>query len=433
MQLMPDVLFLAHRLPYPPDKGDKIRSYHLLQTLRSRFSVHLGCFVDDPHDQPYIAQVDALCTSTKIVSLSPAAARVRSLTALLRGQALSIRYFFDRGLAEWVHHTLENKGIRYIVAYSSPMAQYVSGDVATGRCRVMDFGDADSDKWRQYSEATLPPMRQLYAREARKLADWEREIARTFDAASFVTQNEVQLFDRISPETRNKHHVVPNGVDTAFFDPELDYPVPYSAGTLPLVFTGMMNYRPNVDAVVWFARRIFPAVLQRLPTARLWVVGAAPTREVRSLRRYPGVTVTGRVPDVRPYLKHAALAVAPLRIARGVQNKVLEAMAMGCRVLCSAEAAAGLGHSPEPPITIAHSEAEFASAALQILSGSPGANGQAGRRYVVDNYNWATNLSWFLHPPESSSGTQAAAGCWSNAAPYQERLARVAEVGRPGG
>lgn len=427
---MPDALFLAHRLPYPPDKGDKIRSYHLLQTLRRRFRVHLGCFIDDPHDRRYIAEVEALCASTRIVSLVPPIARMKSLIALLQGQALSIPYFFDRGLAEWVRRTLESHDIRYIVVFSSPMARYVLHDVGPGRYRVMDFVDVDSDKWHQYSRATLPPLRQLYAREARKLAAWEREIALAFDAVSFVTQNEVRLFDGISPETRGKHHVVPNGVDTAYFDPEREYPDPYPADTLPLVFTGMMNYRPNVDAVAWFVRKVFPDILQREPRARLWIVGASPVREVTALERCPGVTVTGRVPDVRPYLRHAALAVAPLRIARGIQNKVLEAMAMGCRVLCSAEAAAGLLGSPEPPVAVAHSASEFASAALKLLSTPPGLLGPASRRYVIDNYDWTSNLDWFLRAPASGSDTGAVAEPAPVTAAAPERLAGAVDFGR---
>jgi sugar transferase (PEP-CTERM/EpsH1 system associated) len=394
---MSDVLLLVHRLPYPPDKGDKVRSYHLLRQLRHRFRVHLGCFVDDANDRQYVATVQALCTSSKIVRLQPGLARLKSTTALLRKQALSIPYYFDRELAEWVDFTLRSQDIAYIVVYSSPMAQYVLRANPGDPYRVMDFVDVDSDKWNQYAEKRIWPVRRLYSREARLLAGYERQVAREFDAVSFVTRNEVDLFDSVSPETRDKHHVVPNGVETGYFDPDLDCSNPFADMELPLVFTGMMNYWPNVDAVSWFAHNILPGILDREPRARLWIVGAAPTREVRSLQSLHGVTVTGRVPDVRPYLKHAALAVAPLRIARGVQNKVLEAMAMGCRVLCSAQAAAGLQHAASAPVAIARAEHEFVTLALQLLSGSAGNDdSDTVRQYVLDNYNWEVNLSWFL-------------------------------------
>jgi sugar transferase (PEP-CTERM/EpsH1 system associated) len=401
---MNDLLLLVHRLPFPPNKGDKIRSYHLLKQLSSRYRVHLGCFVDDANDMQYLGAVSKLCASTKFEEFNPGWRRLKSSIGLLSGQPLSIPYYFSQPMANWVRDAVEEHDVSTIVAYSSPMAQYVLGRNFLHCRRVMDFVDVDSDKWHQYGLQSSWPKRSLYLREARMLANFERKVAAEFDAAVFVTRNEVELFDQISPETRGKHHVVPNGVATDYFDPAQNYLTPYDNGAMPLVFTGMMDYWPNIDAMCWFSRNIFPRIRDRVGRAKLWIVGAAPTPEVQSLASIDGVCVTGRVPDVRPYLKYARLAVVPLRIARGVQNKVLEAMAMSCPVLCSPQAAAGLYDSECAPVTLADSEQEFVDQAINLLNEDEPLNGTCdARQYVLENYNWQRNLEWFTSAKSTTS------------------------------
>ena len=403
---MSEIIFLVHRLPFPPDKGDKIRSFHLLKHLCANYDVHLGCFIDDPNDERYVDDVAGLCASTKIGRINPGLARVRSLRGLLYGQALSVPYYFDKAMAGWVDTTLQDRDIASVVAYSSPMGQYVMGARYQDYRRIMDFVDVDSDKWRQYAEGKSWPMSWIYNREAKRLLDFERQVAREFDASVFVTSNEVDLFDKLAPETSRKHFAVANGVATDYFDPAIEFENPYPEYTLPIVFTGMMDYWANVDAVSWFAKEVLPEIRAHNSSAEFWIVGASPTKDVLALDSLEGVHVTGRVPDVRPYLKHAELAVAPLRIARGMQNKVLEALAMGCPVLCTSHAATGLQQSATMPVTVLDDAKAMAAAAIRALGDSETETAhRTARRYTLDNYGWGQNLAQFerIHTGSASA------------------------------
>ena len=332
---MDDLLLLVHRIPYPPNKGDKIRSYHLLKHLAQHYRVHLATFVDDDDDWQHRGRVEALCASSHFARLNPKLARVRSLGALLGNRSLSLDYYRDAALARWVDATVRENKIKRVLVFSSPMAQYAN--VAGARC-VVDFCDVDSDKWRQYAEKKSWPMSALYAHEARQLLRYERKVAAQTDAALFVSKPESDLFKQLAPEVAAKTGFFNNGVDTEYFTPDPSCATPFGAGEQALVFCGAMDYWPNIDAVSWFAREIFPAIRARHPRALFAIVGARPGAEVQQLATLPGVLVTGTVPDVRPYVAHAAVCVAPLRIARGIQNKVLEAMSMGRTVVVTPQA-----------------------------------------------------------------------------------------------
>jgi sugar transferase (PEP-CTERM/EpsH1 system associated) len=392
---MNDVLFLVHRLPYPPDKGDKIRSYNLLKHLAARYEVHLGCFIDDTRDEKYIADVEAFCASSKIVPLNPVLATVGSATGLLTGEPMSWPYYRNKELMTWVGETLNSRPVGSIVCYSSPMSQYVKDSDFDGR-RIMDFVDVDSDKWRQYARSKRWPMRWIYAREADRLLIFEQSVARDFDGSIFVTPNEKKLFDDLAPDSAGKHFSIANGVAADYFDPSIEFACPFKESAKPIVFTGMMNYWANVDAVTWFAEEIFPSLRNADESVEFWVVGASPTSEVASLESVDGITVTGRVPDVRPYLKHAALVVAPLRIARGIQNKVLEALAMGCPVVCTVQAASGLREVDNMPVAVVDEATGFAEAVLaELRAPADSSTGKRNRQYVLDHYDWNRNLENF--------------------------------------
>ncbi|WP_432377742.1 TIGR03087 family PEP-CTERM/XrtA system glycosyltransferase [Duganella sp. P38] len=362
---MDKLLLLTHRIPYPPDKGDKIRSYHLLRYLSTRYEVYLGTFVDDERDWQHLTLLRGLCAEVKALPLSPLKARVRSLRALAAGRALSVDYYSDRALAGWVARTVDAQQIGLMVCYSSPMAQYVSG-YAQAR-RVMDFVDVDSDKWRQYAAGRRGAARWLYAREARLLLAYERDVARDFDASLFVSSPEAQLFRDLAPESAARIGHYSNGVDTAKFSPSHRYPSPFAADARALVFTGAMDYWPNVDAVTWFAQEVLPAVRQAAGDVLFYIVGARPSAAVQKLAELPGVHVTGTVPDVRPYVAHATLCVAPMRIARGIQNKVLEAMAMARPVLVSPQALEGIDAVPGRELLLAGDAVTTISAILDAL------------------------------------------------------------------
>ncbi len=393
---MKELLFLCHRIPYPPNKGDKIRAFHLLRALASQYTVHLGTFVDDDQDWAYRVTLNELCDEQCYRPLQPRAARFRSLTGLLKGQPLSFPYYHDRALQRWVSRLVRERSIDTIVVFSAAMAPYVQH--CNGARRVLDFVDVDSEKWRQYAGTAAMPMRWIYAREGRKLLAAERALAGSFDASVFVSKAEAELFRERAPECAERVTAINNGVDSAYFDPAQDYADPYDgSGPRTMVFTGAMDYRANIDAVIWFAHEVLPLIQQNHPDAAFCIVGTRPAPEVLELARLPGVTVTGAVPDVRPYLAHARFAVAPLRIARGLQNKVLEALSMGKQIVLTPEAAAGLLPLDPDFAAVASKPRALADYAARLLDADDGqAPSAAARAYVLEHYGWRRQLEQFL-------------------------------------
>ena len=391
---MQDLLLLIHRIPYPPNKGDKIRSYHLLKHLAQHYRVHLATFVDDPDDWQYLPHVEKLCASSHFARMNPLAARVKSLGALLKNRSLSLDYYRDAGMERWVEGTVAAHGIERVLVFSSAMAQYA--DPYRGARRVVDFCDVDSDKWRQYAEQKSFPMNLLYRYEAKQLLRYERQVARDYDASLFVSAPEADLFRQLAPESSAKIGHFSNGVDTDYFSPDEHYASPYAQGERALVFTGAMDYWPNVDAVQWFCDSVFPLLRARDPDLCFYIVGSRPNPAVQALGQRDGVKVTGTVPDVRPYIRYAAVAVAPLRIARGIQNKVLEAMAMATPVVVSPQALEGIDAVPGSELVLAEDAAAFADAVAGLLDGQDSAAaaiGQAARAKVQRQYSWSSNLA----------------------------------------
>lgn len=392
---MAKVLYLTHRIPYPPDKGDKIATWHILRHLAARHQVYLGSFVDDAQDWQYEAKMRALCADVLLRPIHPKLRRLRSLSAFLSGESISAAYYRDRPMRDWVRSTIRAQGIAHAVLYSSPVVQYVTGEVGRGLRRVAHFSDVDSEKWRQYAAARGGPAGWVYRREADKLLAFEARMAGEVEATAFVTEADAELFRQLAPQVADRVGVIENGVDTAYFDPAIVFDDPYPAGGPVIVFTGVMDYWANVDAVQWFAAEILPQVQASLPTARFAIVGSRAGAEVQALANRPGVIVTGRVPDVRPYLRHAALSVAPMRIARGTQNKVLEAFSMAKPVLMSSGAAEGLRAVDWLPAVVADDAARFAELAVTALR-EP-AERPCARDYVLANYSWEAHLQRLDH------------------------------------
>ena len=391
---MEPLLFLVHRIPFPPNKGDKVRSFHLLQFLASRYEIHLGTFVDNADDVVHIPRLQEYCASFKVAEIRPALARIRSLASLMSGEPLTLRYYRDAGLAKWVQMVVREKRITKAVVFSSAMAQYAADD---GELRVVvDFVDVDSAKWSQYAQSRPWPLSAIYKREGARLLDFERAVALRTEASVFVTPAEAQLFRTLAPECASRVHFAQNGVDTDYFSPAHDLPNPFPPDEDAIVFTGAMDYWPNVDAVAWFAQESFPAIVAAHPRARFYIVGIHPTPAVLALAKDPRIVVTGRVPDVRPYLQHARVVVAPLRVARGIQNKVLEAMAMARPVVVSATAAGALSGESGKEFDVADGAPEFATKTVALLTGDHGTGlGNAGRKRVLADYDWTTNLTPF--------------------------------------
>ncbi|MDE2146264.1 MAG: TIGR03087 family PEP-CTERM/XrtA system glycosyltransferase [Burkholderiales bacterium] len=387
---MANLLYLVHRMPYPPDKGDKVRSYHLLRHLAARHRVHVGSFVDDPADEAHVPALRALCAGLHLGRLHATRARLASLGGLLEGQALTLRYYRDAGLQRWVRQTVQREAIDAVVVFSSSMAQYAQG---LGLPTLVDFVDVDSAKWTAYAAHHRWPMSWLYRREGERLLAYERTVAARADCAYFVTEQETALFRRLAPESAGRCQALCNGVDAEYFAPDPARASPYAPQEQPLVFTGAMDYWPNADAMVWFTQAALPALRQRWPALRLHIVGRNPAPAVRALAG-AAVQVSGTVPDVRPYLQHAAVVVAPLRLARGLQNKVLEAMAMARPVVAARDCAEAIAALRGTELIDAASAEAFVHEIDALLRepARAAAIGQAGRRRVQQAYSWPAHL-----------------------------------------
>jgi polysaccharide biosynthesis protein PslH len=390
---MDDLLFLVHRIPYPPNKGDKIRSFHLLDYLSSRYRVHLGAFVDSDADLVHCDVVRDYCASAWLGRLSPRQAKLRSLTGLLTGEALTLPYYRGSTLPDWIRDVMHKHAIRRVLVYSSAMAQFVLGPEFEHVRRVIDFVDMDSDKWRQYSLSQRFPLSWIYRRESRRLLAFEREVATRFDASLFVSQQEAALFAQASGVDPASIKVLRNGVDTVYFSADPARPSLFTTPGPHLVFTGAMDYWANVEGVEWFVESILPVIRQTLPSVEFHIVGMNPTSRVQGLARTAGVRVTGGVPDIRPYVQHASVVVVPLRIARGIQNKVLEAMSMARPVVATTQALEGIPAADGHDVRQADETNAFARGVIELLTGEEGSRlGRSARALIEHDFVWEAGL-----------------------------------------
>lgn len=395
---MGNLLYLVHRLPFPPNKGDKVRSFHLLKHLSASHNVFLGTFVDDPDDWQHVDTVRALCTQLHVAPLKPRWAKLRSLMGLVTNQALGLQYYQNAKLQVWVQRVLTENSIDAIVIFSSVMAQYIPLHSKKPVPLLVDFVDVDSAKWSQYAANHRWPLSWLYRREGERLLAFEREVAASSQRTFLVTDNEAALFRKLAPESAHKVDALSNGVDADYFSPDPKRASPFASESQAmeapsLVFTGAMDYWPNIDAVTWFAQDVLPQLLARWPALRFYVVGRNPPPAVLALASQ-SVVVTGTVPDVRPYLQHATLVIAPLRIARGIQNKILEAMAMARPVIASSECVGAIAATQEVELLSARDATEFVTQINALLEAPQraAAVGSAGRQCVVQHYSWTAHL-----------------------------------------
>lgn len=392
---MSEILFLSHRIPFPPDRGDKIRSHHLLRRLAAIAPVHVATFADDEADAASEADLALLAASWKLVRRTRPLP-LAGLMALAQGKPVSLTAFHHAALAAYVEETLRLHPISTIFVFSGQMGQYIP---ASYRGRVIvDFVDVDSAKFDAYGQTTRWPMNLVHAREGRLLMAEEARLAARADVSLLVSPEEAALFrTRLHAPRGADIRALGNGIDAVSYDPVLVEPEPRLAALSgpPLIFTGQMDYPPNVAAAIRAATRIMPLIRVRLPDATFHIVGRNPSAAVEALHGVNGTHVWGRVDDIRPWLKGADLALIPLEIARGVQNKVLEAMAMALPVVTSAVAATGIAATPARDFAVARTDAELAAAASDLLLSRPRARvmGLAARRYVERSHNWATVLA----------------------------------------
>ena len=389
------ILFLAHRIPYPPNKGDKIRSYHILRHFAQTHDVSLIYWVDDPRDRLHDAVLAQMCRGgVRSVTLHPGAAFLRGLAALATGKSFSQGFFYSRAFQNHVDDLCQRIRYDFCYVFSSPMAQYLRArfEIPT----LMDFVDVDSEKWGEFARFKKIPLSWLYRLEKRRLVDYEIEVSARSRWSAFVSEAEAALFRKIG----GKGHIVavPNGVDSDLLrlpveeseqhaEPVFDA---RSSKAANLVFAGTMNYFPNADAVLYFVRDILPLIRKDCPQVTFDVVGRFPPRAIRRLHGKEGVRVLGEVNDLRAHIVRAQVSVAPLRIARGIQNKVLEAMAMGVPVVATRAAVEGIQIGDADEILIGDSAATFAAHVVALLHDRHLRNRveKKARNRVAQSYSW---------------------------------------------
>ncbi len=394
---MSEILFLSHRIPFPPDRGDKIRSHHIVKRLARIAPVHIATFADDDHDMGEEVELATIARSYKLVRRAKPLI-LAGLQALSTGHPVSLTAFYDAQLAAYVKEVLATHPISTIYVFSGQMGQYVPDSFA-GRV-VIDFVDVDSAKFEAYATKRGAVVRWIDAREARLLRAEEARLADRADVSLLISTEEAELFcSRLPAQERDVAdvRVLPNGIDSAWFDPAQVEAEPDLANhAYPrLIFTGQMDYRPNIDAALRVAESILPSIRVKFPDASFHIVGRNPSAELLERDGVDGCHVWGRVPDMRTWLKGADLAIVPLTIARGVQNKVLEAMAMVLPVVLTPGAATGIGGFHGQQLAIASSDEDLAAAAINLLSDARRGRimGLAARRFVCEEMSWQAALA----------------------------------------
>lgn len=379
-----NILYICHRIPYPPNKGDKIRSFHQVKHLARKHKLHLACMVDEREDLDYVKSLQEYCVSVDVAYRDKKVARILALLAFVSGKPMSVAAFYSKELQAKIDTRLSSEKFDRVIVFSSAMAKYVMNvsDVP----KMMDFVDVDPEKWRMYAAFHSFPLSSVYRLEAKRLESYERKVAKKFDQSIFVSEKEAELFRRGMKDCPIA--VIPNGVDLDYFKCKQEAR-PFTPPPV-MVFVGAMDYFPNADAVRFFCNDIFPSIVRKMPNAKFYIVGRNPTGQVRELHRPPHVIVTGSVGDIRPYLIEASVAVAPFHIARGVQNKILEAMAMGLPVVGTSVAFQGIAVTDADGTQRADGPLEFRKSVLEYLE-KPALWQQASqqaRRYVEERHHW---------------------------------------------
>ncbi|MCC7087147.1 MAG: TIGR03087 family PEP-CTERM/XrtA system glycosyltransferase [Pirellulales bacterium] len=388
--LRPKILYLTHRVPYPPNRGDRIRSYHTLKYLAERATVDLACLADEPVEDGSIDVLAGLCRRAAIAPLGKLDRWRRALASLARGRSATEGLFYCpqlfRTLAKWSVDTQYDA----VLAFCSSMTPYLDAGRLPDMPTFVDLVDVDSQKWFDYAELAHWPKSWLYRLEGRRVRRLEQQLAARSNAVFVVSENEANVLRSFCPN--RDIHSIPNGVDLDYFKPSQYKQEPTDP---ECVFVGALDYRANIDGVTWFCRDVWPQVRAKHPTARLKLVGRCPSDAVRQLAKLPGADVAADVPDVRPYLHSAQVVIAPLRIARGVQNKVLEAFAAAKPVVATSAALVGIPATAGEHVYQADDPAQWLTA-LSELFAQPARRQQlaaAARRFAAAHYDWSTCLS----------------------------------------
>lgn len=379
------ILYLCHRLPFPPIRGGKIRPFNMIRHLAQTHEVTVASLARSAEEEQAGRGLAEHCARYFVERVGAVAAATRMLVRLPSGRPSSFGYFYSPRLARRIRTELEARAYDLVFVHCSSMAPYVTD--GRGPVKVLDFGDMDSQKWLAYGRFKPFPFSLGYFLEGLKLQLEEQELARNFDVCTCTTPAELRTLDGFNTGARTDWF--PNGVDAERFRPDGSE---YDPDTI--CFVGRMDYYPNQEGMVRFCEQVLPLVRERHPSVKLTIVGADPSRRIRALGDLPGVTVTGSVPEVQPYVRRAALTVAPLSIARGTQNKILESMALGVPTVCSDLAAGGVDATPGEHILTAGNPREFAAAVLRLLEDPAERRrfSEAARARMLSHHSWEGSM-----------------------------------------
>lgn len=384
------ILYLSHKIPYPPNRGGKIRPFYTISHLSKQHSVVVACLLESKNEFEYIEPLQKICAGVHAVFLSPVTSILRTPWYLFTNKPFTLPYFYSPKLKKVIDELLKKESFDLILVHSSSMAQYVID--YSGIPKIMDFVDVDSDKWRQYSIYSNLPFSLVYHLEWLRLKKYEIAIGNSFEHCIFTSKFEEEIFKKYINNEQIPITIVPNGVDFEYFKPTTQA---YEPNTL--ILTGKMDYFPNVDGALYFSHHILPLIREDIPDVKFYIVGLAPTKAIQKLGKDKNIIVTGYVKDVRPYLQKASVCVVPLRIARGIQNKILEAMAMGLPVVTTSKPFEGINATPNQDLFVEDNPYEFAKRTIELLKDAELRNKVSllARKKVVETHNWSVNIQRF--------------------------------------
>ena len=379
------ILFICHRFPFPPQRGGKIRPFNIIRHLSNSHEVTVASIVRSREEAEAGKGLSEHCSKYLMEKVSTTKAMGNMLLRLPTSVPFSMGYFWSQHLLHRVRNEVRQTKYDFIMVHCSSVAQYAEN--IAGIPKLLDFGDMDSQKWLIYGRVRKFPLKIIFSMEGERLSTAEMQLARKFDMCTCTTRAERDTLDLYG--TGANTDWFPNGVDTEYFKPS---DKPYDPDTI--CFLGRMDYYPNQECMIDFCKNVLPGIKVQRPNLRLFIIGADPTPAIKNLEHLSGVTVTGSVDDVRPYVKRCAVNVAPLNIARGTQNKVLESLAMGVPSVISMDAARGVDLVPGQHALVAESHREFTDAILRLLSNDEERRkfSEAGRARIISHHSWKGSM-----------------------------------------
>ncbi len=380
------ILYVCHRFPFPPKRGGKIRPFNMINHFNEQHEVTVASLARSDEEAKDGEGLAAHCKRFIMAQVREPWQTLRMILRLPTMTPSSMGYFYSPYLKKEIDALLKNEKFDLIFVHCSSVAQYVAH--VKGIPKILDFGDMDSQKWLIYAKMRSFPLNIGYWLEGNKLLKEEKKLAKQFDLCTCTTKAELDTLNSYQVDVETDWF--PNGVDHQFFAPDGGA---YDPDTIS--FIGRMDYYPNQQCMIYFCQDILPLLQKRKASTKLVIIGANPSEEIQKLADLPGVTVTGTVDDVRPFVRRSALMIAPLEIARGTQNKILEAMAMGVPVVCSKLAAGGIDAVPGEHFLEAENVDEYVDAIITILEDSKTRErfSKAGRERMLQNHHWPNSMA----------------------------------------